>query len=90
MFGGICQYLIGFYDWYQGKTMVSLVDFIFGLLHLAYFFTADLGKYSICQINIILVCKESFIFYSSLFYFLLLLQQEIQDAFILFICFYLL
>ena len=47
MFGGICQYLIGFYDWYQGRTMLSFVDFIFGLLHLAYFFTADLGKYSI-------------------------------------------
>ncbi len=47
MFGGICEYLIGFYDWYQGRTMLSVVDFIFGLLHLVYYFTADLGKYSI-------------------------------------------
>ena len=47
MFGGICEYLIGFYDWYQGRTMLSFVDFIFGLLHLVFFYTADLGKYSI-------------------------------------------
>ena len=47
MFGGICEYLIGFYDWYQGRTMLSFIDFIFGLLHLTYYYTADLGKYSI-------------------------------------------
>ena len=47
MFGGICEYLIGFYDWYQGRTMLSFIDFIYGILHLVYFFTADLGKYSI-------------------------------------------
>ena len=47
MFGGICQYLIGFYDWYQGRTMLSFVDFIFGILHLVYYYTADLGKYGI-------------------------------------------
>ena len=45
--GGICEYLIGFYDWYQGRTMLSFIDFIYGILHLVYFFTADLGKYSI-------------------------------------------
>ena len=47
MFGGICNYIIGFYDWYQGRTMLSFVDFIFGILHLVYYYTADLGKYSI-------------------------------------------
>ena len=47
MFGGICEYLIGFYDWYAGRTMLSFVDFIFGILHLVYYYTADLGKYSI-------------------------------------------
>jgi len=47
MFGGICEYLIGFYDWYEGRTMLSFVDFIFGILHLVYFYTADLGKYGI-------------------------------------------
>ena len=47
MFGGICEYLIGFYDWYQGRTMLSFVDFIFGILHLVFYYTADLGKYSI-------------------------------------------
>ncbi len=47
MFGGICEYLIGFYDWYQGRTMLSFIDFMFGLLHLVFYYTADLGKYSI-------------------------------------------
>jgi len=46
-FGGICEYLIGFYDWYQGRTMLSFIDFIYGILHLVYYYTADLGKYSI-------------------------------------------
>ena len=27
--------------------MLSFIDFIFGLLHLTYYYTADLGKYSI-------------------------------------------
>ena len=47
MFGGICQYLIGFYDWYQGRTMLSFFDFLFGIIHLLYYYVADLGKYSI-------------------------------------------
>jgi len=47
MFGGICQYLIGFYDWYAGRTMLSFIDFMYGILHLVYFFVADLGKYSL-------------------------------------------
>ena len=47
MFGGFCEYLIGFYDWYMGRTMLSFIDFIFGLLHLVFYYTADLGKYSI-------------------------------------------
>jgi succinate-acetate transporter protein len=47
MFGGFCQYLIGFYDWFQGRTMLSFIDFIYGLLHFAFYYTADLGKYEI-------------------------------------------
>ena len=47
MFGGIGQYLIGFYDWYQGRTMLSFFDFFFGIIHLLYYYVADLGKYSI-------------------------------------------
>ena len=47
MFGGFCQYLIGFYDWYQGRSMLSFIDFIFGLLHFVWYYTADLGKYSL-------------------------------------------
>ena len=47
MYGGYCEYLIGFYDWFQGRTMLSFIDFIFGLLHWTFYYTADLGKYSI-------------------------------------------
>ena len=47
MFAGIGQYLIGFYDWYQGRTMLSFFDFIYGILFLVHYYTADLGKYSI-------------------------------------------
>ena len=47
MFGGFCEYLIGFYDWFQGRTMLSFIDFIFGLLHFTFYYTADLGKYGI-------------------------------------------
>ena len=47
MFGGFCEYLIGFYDWYQGRTMLSFIDFIFGLLHFVFYYTADLGKYKL-------------------------------------------
>ena len=47
MFGGFCEYLIGFYDWFKGRTMLSFIDFIFGLLHFTFYYTADLGKYGI-------------------------------------------
>ena len=47
MYGGYCEYLIGFYDWFQGRTILSFIDFIFGLLHWTFYYTADLGKYSI-------------------------------------------
>jgi succinate-acetate transporter protein len=47
MFGGFCEYIIGFYDWYAGRTMISFIDFIFGLLHFTFYYTADLGKYEI-------------------------------------------
>ena len=47
MYGGFCEYLIGFYDWFQGRTMLSFIDFIFGLLHFTFYYTADLGKYDI-------------------------------------------
>jgi succinate-acetate transporter protein len=47
MFGGFCEYIIGYYDWYSGRTMVSFIDFIFGLLHFTFYYTVDLGKYEI-------------------------------------------
>lgn len=47
VFGGLCEYIMGIFDWYQGRGILCFVDFIFGLLHLTIYFTADLGKYQI-------------------------------------------
>ena len=41
-FGGICEYLIGFYNWYEGRGIQSFIDFVFGLLHLTIYFTFEL------------------------------------------------
>ena len=78
MFGGFCQYLIGFYDWYQGRTMLSFVDFIFGLLHLAYYYTADLGKYSIWVPNEYHTYMQG-VFYCLWFAMLLVLLISLKD-----------
>jgi len=78
MFGGFCQYLIGFYDWYQGRTMLSFVDFIFGLLHLTYYYTADLGKYSIWVPNEYHTYMQG-VFYCLWFAMLLVLIISLKD-----------
>ena len=49
MFGGFCQYIVGFYDFYCGRTLISFMDFIFSLLHFTYYYTSDLGKYEIAM-----------------------------------------
>ena len=46
-FGGICEYIIGFFNWYDGRGIQSFIDFVFGLLHLTIYYTTELGKYSI-------------------------------------------
>ena len=46
-FGGLCEYIHGFYNWYQGRTILCIIDFLYGLLHLVFFYTAELGKYQI-------------------------------------------
>ena len=46
-FGGLCQYLVGFYRWYEGVGLGSFLSFAYGLLHLTIYFTSELGKYSI-------------------------------------------
>ena len=46
-FAGACEYLIGFFDWYMGRTMLAFIDFIYGILFLTFYYTADLGKYQI-------------------------------------------
>ena len=78
MFGGFCQYLIGFYDWYQGRTMLSFVDFVFGLLHLTYYYTADLGKYSIWVPNEYHTYMQG-VFYCLWFAMLIVLLISLKD-----------
>ena len=46
-FGGLCEYIHGFYNWYQGRTILSLINWLYGLLHWVFFYTAELGKYQI-------------------------------------------
>jgi len=76
--GGICEYLIGFYDWYQGRTMLSFIDFIYGILHLVYFFTADLGKYSIWVPNEYHTYMQG-VFYCLWFVILLFVLLSLRD-----------
>jgi len=65
MFAGFCQYLIGFYDWYAARTMLSFIDFVFGLLHFVFYYTADLGKYGIY------IAPEHYTYMQGVFYCLL-------------------
>lgn len=34
---GVCEYIIGFFDWYRGSTPEFLVEFFFGLIFINYF-----------------------------------------------------
>ena len=51
VFGGLCQYIIGIYDWYQGKTLLCFLDFIFGLLNLLFYYSFRLCEYEITRVN---------------------------------------
>lgn len=45
--GGLCEYIMGFFDWYKGRSVQSFVDFVFGLLHWAIFLTPLLGIFGV-------------------------------------------
>ena len=51
VFGGLCEYIIGIYDWYQGKTVLCFIDFIFGLLHLLIYYSFRLCEYEIKPVD---------------------------------------
>ena len=86
MFGGICLYLIGFYDWYKGSTILSVIDFLFGLLHLVYYYTADLGKYSIWVPTEYYTYMQG-VFYCLWFAILLFLVMPIRGRGCMYLCF---
>ena len=51
VFGGLCEYIIGIYDWYQGKTVLCFIDFIFGLLHLLIYYSLRLCEYELTRVS---------------------------------------
>ena len=51
VFGGLCEYIIGIYDWYQGKTVLCFIDFIFGLLHLLIYYSFRLCEYELTRVS---------------------------------------
>ncbi len=51
VFGGLCEYIIGIYDWYQGKTVLCFIDFIFGLLHLLIYYSFMLCEYELTRVS---------------------------------------
>lgn len=46
-FGGSYLLILGIYDWYQGKSFLFFIDYLFGLTHLSIFYSVDLSKYEI-------------------------------------------
>ena len=44
-FGGFCLWLSGFFDWYNGRTVLSTIDFLLGLLNFTWYLIPDLTKY---------------------------------------------
>ena len=38
LFLGICQYILGIFDWYQKKNILSMQNIIFGIYFISYFF----------------------------------------------------
>lgn len=38
IFTGIIQYIIGFYDWYRGRTISFTLDFVFGIFYVMTYF----------------------------------------------------
>lgn len=46
-FGGLSEYIIGFYDWYQGKTLVSFIGFLFSFIHFTIYYSFSLAQYNI-------------------------------------------
>ena len=45
--GGICEYIMGIFNWYKGKTILYFINIIFGLMHLLIYYTYEIAKYQI-------------------------------------------
>ena len=77
-FGGICEYIFGILNWYQRRTIQSFIDFVFGLLHLAVFYTTDLGMYQI-PVPIFYHTYMQGVFYIIWFVMLLIVMISLRD-----------
>ena len=82
-FGGICEYIFGFLNWYQHRTIQSFIDFVFGLLHLTVFYTTDLGMYQI-PVPIEYHTYMQGVFYIFWFVMLLIVMISLKDRGILY------
>ena len=82
-FGGICEYIFGFLNWYQHRTIQSFIDFVFGLLHLTVFYTTDLGMYQI-PVPIEYHTYMQGVFYIFWFVMLLIVMVSLKDRGILY------
>lgn len=47
LFGGIGLIIIGIHDWYQGKTFLYFIDYLFGLTNLTFYYSFYLARYNI-------------------------------------------
>ncbi len=47
LIGGICEYIMGIFNWYQGKTIIYFINFIFGLMNLLIYYSYEFAKYEI-------------------------------------------
>jgi succinate-acetate transporter protein len=45
--GGICEYIMGIFNWYNGKAILYFINIIFGLMHLLIYYTYEIAKYQI-------------------------------------------
>ena len=75
LFSGIILYIIGIFNWYEGKGLIFLINFILSFLFIAFFFkNKNLGKYTVLVDNdilegifyILLFCFSFVIFISSI------------------------
>ena len=73
LFAGVCLYIVGILNWYEGKELLFLFDFIFAFYFLSFFFCKNLYFDNIPEKNDNDNDKLQGIFYILFFAFLLII-----------------